>query len=70
MAPTPKRKALESALDRRVRARRELSDELKSAIYRPALNDGDHHSEEQTGSELEDQDEEVCTTVLLTGSFY
>jgi hypothetical protein len=70
MAPTPKRKALESALDRRVRARRESSDESKSAIYRPALNNGDHHSEEQTGSELGDQDEEVCTIVLLTRSFY
>lgn len=70
MAPTPKRKALESALDRRVRARRESSEELEPAIYRPALNHGDHHSEGQTSSELEDQDEEVCTTILLIGSFY
>jgi hypothetical protein len=70
MAPTPKRKALESVLDRRVRARRESSDELKSATHRPALNDDDHHSEEQTGSELKDQDEEVCTTILLTDSLY
>lgn len=59
MASTPKRKASESTLDRRVRARRKSSDELKSAIYRSVLNAGDHHSKEQTGSELEDEDDEV-----------
>ena len=66
----PKRKAFESALDRRVRARRESGEELNSGIYEPTLNDGDRESEEEKSPELEDQDEEVCTAIHLTCSFY
>jgi hypothetical protein len=65
----PKRKALQSVLNRRVRVRQESTEELNSALHSPSLNHGDHQSEEQKSSELENKDQEVCTTIFFPARF-
>jgi ribosomal RNA-processing protein 36 len=53
---TTKRKAVDSGLQRRVRARRESSEELEEAGSVPSLN-GDQQTEDE--DEKIDEDEEV-----------
>lgn len=59
--PSAKRKALEIGLQRRVKARRESSEDVESVSSVPSLENGGELSNRDEEDSAEETEEEVCT---------
>jgi ribosomal RNA-processing protein 36 len=59
--PSTKRKILDAGLQRRVKVRRESSEDVESAGLEPSLDNGDIPSSDDGDSDFRESEGEVCT---------